>query len=87
MLEAQCSGLPVIATRHTGIADVVVTGETGFLCDEGDVHQMAEDMIKVLRMPQGELEAMSIAARTRIATDFSKEQTLDRLAEVIRATI
>ena len=37
ILEAGASGLPVVATRHAGIPDVVAENQTGFLVDERDV--------------------------------------------------
>lgn len=42
ILEAMAAGLPVISTRHSGIADVVQPGITGFIVNEGDVIEMAE---------------------------------------------
>lgn len=47
ILEAAHAGLPVVATRHAGIVDVVVDGETGFLVDEGDVEGMAKRMVEL----------------------------------------
>jgi colanic acid/amylovoran biosynthesis glycosyltransferase len=41
VLEAQLCGLPVVATRHAGIPEVVVDGGTGLLVEEGDVAAMA----------------------------------------------
>lgn len=87
ILEAQCCGLPVVATRHTGIADVVAEGHTGFLCEEGDYRTMASRMVHVLQMEDHELLAMSQAARQRIRTHFGKGQTLDRLAELLRSVV
>jgi len=84
VLEAQCSGLPVVATRHTGIADVVVDGETGFLCDEGDVETMAGNMVRVLTMEEGDFQHMATAARQRILDHFGKAETLDKLAALLR---
>ena len=37
VMEAQLSGLPVVATRHAGIPEVVIDGLTGLLVEEGDV--------------------------------------------------
>ena len=37
VLEAGASGLPVVSTRHGGIQEAVIDGETGFLVQEGDV--------------------------------------------------
>ena len=36
ILEGMGCGLPVVATRHAGIPESVVEGETGMLVDEGD---------------------------------------------------
>jgi glycosyltransferase involved in cell wall biosynthesis len=47
ILEAQSSGLPVVSTRHAGIPDIVVEGESGFLVAEGDVGGMAESMLRL----------------------------------------
>lgn len=84
VLEAQCSGLPVVATHHTGIGDVVVDGETGFLSAEGDVEAMAANMIRVLRMEASEWQQFSMQARRRILENFGPSQTLDRLSEILR---
>ncbi|MDB4054742.1 glycosyltransferase [Akkermansiaceae bacterium] len=87
VLEAQCSGLPVVATRHTGIADVVEAEVTGYLCEEGDYETMANDMLKVLALSEGEMTAMSLAARSRIVDHFSDAQTIDKLAAIIRDAV
>ncbi len=47
-LEAMTSSVPVIATRSGGIQEVVVDGETGFLCEVGDIEKMADCAIQVL---------------------------------------
>lgn len=47
VLEAMACGLPVVATRHAGIADVVAHEERGLLCAEGDVAAMAEHLLRV----------------------------------------
>ena len=36
LLEAQCCGLPCIATRVGGIGDIIVEGQTGYLVRAGD---------------------------------------------------
>jgi len=48
VLEASAAGLPVVSTRHAGIPDVVVNGQTGLLVQEHDVDRMAEHMIRLL---------------------------------------
>lgn len=41
VMEAQLIGLPVVATRHAGIPEVVLDGSTGLLVAEGDTAAMA----------------------------------------------
>src|SRR5258707_11809281 len=50
IVEAGATGLPVISTRHAGIPDVVVDGETGLLVEERDVEGMAQQDRKSTRL-------------------------------------
>ncbi len=45
IMEAMMSGLPVIATRHSGIMDIIEHDETGLLVDEHDIETMTQHMI------------------------------------------
>jgi len=45
ILEAMGFGLPVVSTRHAGIPEAVLDGETGFIVNEGDTSQMAERIV------------------------------------------
>ena len=51
VMEAQLCGLPVVATRHGGIPEVVQDGQSGWLVDEGDVEGMAEAMCRLAQDP------------------------------------
>ncbi|HJX91733.1 MAG TPA: glycosyltransferase [Pyrinomonadaceae bacterium] len=84
ILEAGASGLPVISTRHAGIPDIVVEGETGYLVDEGDFEGMAQHMIAIAQDP--ELAAtLGRAARKQIAKHFSVDQCNADLWRIIEA--
>jgi glycosyltransferase involved in cell wall biosynthesis len=78
--------LPVISTRHAGIPEVIVEGETGFLVDEKDVPAMAKQMTRLIREP-GLAAELGLAARRRIETLFAAEQSLARLWSVILSSI
>ncbi|MCX6199936.1 MAG: glycosyltransferase [Bacteroidetes bacterium] len=48
VLEAMATGLPVVSTRHGGIAEVITENETGFLVNEYDVEEMANAMMRLV---------------------------------------
>ncbi|MCF8464384.1 MAG: glycosyltransferase [Flavobacteriales bacterium] len=45
VMEAMASGLPVVATRHAGIAEIIEHGQTGILVDEFDFRSMAKEVV------------------------------------------
>ncbi len=82
VLEAGASGLPVVATRHAGIPDVVIEGKTGLLVDEHDVAGMADAMIRLT--DDASLAAqLGEAGRIQVRTHFSMERSIDRLWGII----
>ena len=69
MIEAMACGTPVLGANMGSIPEIVVDGETGFLCDDVAA--------AVARVPQ--LESLSRrACRTRVETTFSSERMVDR---------
>lgn len=83
VIEAQMAGLPVVSTRHAGIPDVVVEGETGFLVAEADVDGMSARMLQLAREPEV-AGRMGRAARQRALARFTLDRHLSQLAEMIR---
>jgi glycosyltransferase involved in cell wall biosynthesis len=86
ILEAMRSGLPVVSTRHAGIKDVVLEGETGFLVDEGDWEGMAAAMLTLANNPTLAAE-MGRAGHNRVEAHYTMEQHIQRLADAIQKTI
>lgn len=84
ILEAQAAGLPVVSTRHAGITEAVVDGETGYLVDERDVEGMADRMISLLDDPS-RMQVMGAAARQHIRNNYSMTKHIGVLQEVIDA--
>lgn len=52
LLEAACCGLPVVATRHAGIPEVVREGESGILVPERDLEALADAAVSLLAAPE-----------------------------------
>jgi N-acetyl-alpha-D-glucosaminyl L-malate synthase BshA len=48
-LEAHAGGVPVIATRTGGLPEVVVEGETGFLVPVGEIEEMTQKALQLLK--------------------------------------
>jgi len=82
ILEAGAAGLPVIATKHAGIPDVVDHEKTGFLVDEFDVKEMA-NYIKILANDRGKAKIMGNKAREHILKNFSIEKHIAALDNLI----
>lgn len=82
VIEASATGLPVVATRHAGIKDVIIDGETGFLVDEGDIHGMAQAMIQLVQNPL--LSArLGKLGRERVEKEYSMTESINRLWKTI----
>jgi glycosyltransferase involved in cell wall biosynthesis len=82
-IEAMAAGKPVIGAAGTGIAEVVVDGETGFLLDPADSHTFAQRILTLAR--DGDLRAhMGKAGRRRAAEQFDQDKQLLEVLNEIR---
>lgn len=82
ILEAGAAGLPVISTRHAGIQDVVVDGETGYLVDELDTDAMSDRMIKLASNPKLAADLGS-TARNRIYNNYNLNSHISKINEIV----
>lgn len=82
VLEAQACGLPVVATRHAGIADVVRDGATGFLVQEYDVAAMGRRILQLAGNAALAVE-LGAAGRKGIVSEFSMKTSIRRLKSVL----
>ena len=77
-MEAMAMELPVVASRHSGIPEVVEDGVNGLLVDEYDIDNYVEAMKSIMTW------GLLPANRKKIVERFSKmvhEQNLERLYE------
>jgi L-malate glycosyltransferase len=72
-LEALASGVPVIGTRTGGLPEVIRDGETGFLCEVGDIDAMSAAAVGVLR-DRARWHAMSDLAARDARERFSLDE-------------
>ena len=84
VIEALCTGTPVVATRFAAIPEMFEDGEAGFLVDEGDVPFTAERVGELLTRPDLRRE-MGWAARARYEEAFTVALFACRLADAFNA--
>jgi glycosyltransferase involved in cell wall biosynthesis len=91
MLEAQAAGLPVIAGREGGVAEVVADGQSGLLTPPRDARALARAVRSILERPERR-HAMAEAAALFVSRQRSSGRAAAELAaalaaaEAIRAT-
>jgi colanic acid/amylovoran biosynthesis glycosyltransferase len=81
--EALATGLPVIATRHSGLPDQVVDGRNGYLVEEGDAAGLAEKLAEFIAHPEL-WPAMSDAARAHVFTHFDASKLVEEQIALYR---
>jgi colanic acid/amylovoran biosynthesis glycosyltransferase len=82
LMEAMASGLPVVATRHSGIPELVRDGVSGFLVPERDAEALAFVLDHLVRRPSRWTE-VGRAARETIEREHDVEVLNDRLAALL----
>lgn len=86
ILEASAAGLPVISTRHKGIKQAVIHGQTGYLVEEHDVNGMAKFMIE-LANDLHKSKLMGEAGRKHIRQNYSMEKYIGAIDDLINRTL
>lgn len=81
MIEAMACGVPVVATRFGGPAEVISHGVDGMLVDPRDTRSMAEEIRTLLEDPALR-KAMGAAARARVERTYSWEASARRHLEL-----
>jgi glycosyltransferase involved in cell wall biosynthesis len=79
--QAMAMGLPVVANAIDGTAEVVLPGETGYLCPIGALDEMTERCIELLRAPAKGRE-MGIKGREYTTQEFSLQQMITQISNL-----
>ena len=81
IIEASASGMPVLATRHCDIPEVVIDNESGYLVPERNVDALAEKLeFLVLNPPVW--EKMGQKGREHIEENYNVKKQVERLEEI-----
>ncbi len=87
ILEAMASGLPVVATRVGGNAELVVDGQTGWLVSSNDPAALGDRLVALAAEPT-RARFMGTAGHARVLANFSLDgmvESYDRLYQQLLA--
>jgi glycosyltransferase involved in cell wall biosynthesis len=81
LLEAMAVGVPVVASRLSGIPEAVIDGQTGLLVDPADVAGLSRAISRLARDPR---LASQLARRGTqlVEADFDADASAARLVEL-----
>lgn len=80
-IEALATGLPVIATRHSGFPDQVDHGVNGYLVEEANPKELADRILEFIEHPEW-WPAMSRASRQIALGKYDRTPLINRQCEL-----
>jgi glycogen(starch) synthase len=86
MLEALSLGVPLLASRVGGMADVLEDGVHGYLFDAGDAPGCRHALCRAADAADGQREAMVTACRQLAREQLNAEREIQTYLEVFQAT-
>jgi glycosyltransferase involved in cell wall biosynthesis len=81
LIEALAAGVPVVATRVGGVADVVDDGVTGYLVSPGDPASLSRAIVRLLDEPSLG-RRFGAEGRARMIARFSLARLVDEIGEI-----
>lgn len=81
VLEAMCSGLPVIATDRGCLRETVVEGETGFIIQPHSPTAIADRILQLIQEPDTRKQ-MAAHARRRYEQEYTMSTFVARMADL-----
>lgn len=86
LLEAMASGLPVVATRVGGVAEIVKHTETGYLAEPEDQDALADALLQIMENENVRRE-LGARAREYVIANHSMQRLPAHLQELYEATL
>ena len=83
IVEAMCSGTPVITTNVGSLPELITSGEDGVLVEYNDMSAMLE-AVKTIILNKTKWSEMTLASQKK-AQKFSIEKTMDSLDKLIKS--
>lgn len=84
--EAMATGLPIVATHHGGIPELVVPGENGELVPERDPAALADAVGRLIDDPES-WPRLGAAGRRKVVAEYDRHHILQRTLDVYRTAL
>jgi colanic acid/amylovoran biosynthesis glycosyltransferase len=84
LMEAMARGCIVVATRHSGIPELIEHGKSGYLVAERSSEAIA-GILETIASGKVDLPAMRLAARHTVTTHFNSQSLDSELIRIVRA--
>lgn len=81
LMEAMAHRLPVVATRHSGIPEIVINGQNGLLADERDIAGIADKIEYLITNPEISIR-MGEEGRKLIEKSYDIERLNKKLIQI-----
>ena len=85
LLEGSAMGKPLIATDVPGCRDVIVDGETGFLCQARSPRSLGQAMLRMVELPEADRLAMGASGRRKVEQEYCESRVISKYLEAIEA--
>jgi glycosyltransferase involved in cell wall biosynthesis len=85
-IEAFACGTPVIATRHGGLRELIVEGQTGLLVPPNDDEALASAIAYAESHPD-QMRCMGVAARKNYLDAYTPERNYERLIQIYHEAV
>ncbi|HHB79003.1 MAG TPA: glycosyltransferase [Saprospiraceae bacterium] len=86
LLDAQATGMPVIATTHCDIPMEVLDGQTGLLAPEKDIGTLSENIKRFYEMGQAQYDAFAQAGREHVEREFDIRKNAQKLLKIYESS-
>jgi glycosyltransferase involved in cell wall biosynthesis len=82
LLEAQCAGIPIVATDAGGVRDCVLDGKTGFVVPINDKESLVQKSLRLLKEDNLRLQ-MSEAGKEYMKNNFTGSEVVESLENMV----
>lgn len=84
LLEAMAMQTPVVATAVGGVGELIEHGESGLLCEKGDIKGMCAAVLEVKQRPELS-QKLSLGGRERVIAHFSIQDNIKEIMTIYTA--